>query len=628
MLWKILIIEPILALIPLIFAARRNKSLWISYLIGLFCGPIVFIYIFWPGDTYDEQLIRVSQGQAEKTIQAQDKKTTGNFLTGAAILSLSTIIVKIIGMFYKIPLQQFIGENGFAYFTAAYDIYTVLLVISTTGLPVAMSRMVSQSKALNNGAQMQRVFHTALAAYLGIGIVGTAAMMLLPNLLASKLMGLPNASYSIFALGPAVIFICIASACRGYFQGQGDMRPTALSQIIEALGKLVLGLGLAWFIVDLTGSDALASGATIAGISIGAGFSALYVYIKYRRNRKSIAAMGGTALSVKATAKKLLAIAVPITIGAAGLQLINLLDSVTVMHRLISAAEQTAPGADTVMGSLMAVAAANPKEGMTVAQDASEIGKGIYSFCQTIFNFPTAFIPCITAAIIPAITSYLTLKDNKGVKTVQDSSLRLMGLIAMPCTLGMLVLSEPIMALLGGYEGEKLTIAAILLAILAPTILINSISTMTTAIMQAHNHMVIPVVNTLIGGIVKVIVNYILVGNPNIAILGAPIGTFVCFLVIMVLNVIAMRFVLKEPPKLLPALWKTGISALIMGVAAYFTYSLLCGFIGSVAICCLGAIAVAVVIYLLLVIVIKAITYEDCLFLPKGEKIAKILRIK
>ena len=556
------------------------------------------------------------------------KKQSQNFMTGAAILSLSTIIVKIIGMFYKIPLQQFIGENGFAYFTAAYDIYTVLLVISTTGLPVAMSRMVSEAKTLGNGAQMHRIFRTALTAYLIIGLAGTGAMMLLPNLLANQLMGLPNASYSIFALGPAVVFICIASACRGYFQGQGDMRPTALSQIIEALGKLVLGLGLAWLVIDLTGNDALASGGTIAGISIGAGFSALYVYVKYRKNRKSVAAMGGTALSVKTTAKKLLAIAVPITIGAAGLQLINLLDSVTVMHRLVSAAEQTAPGAATVMGSLMAVAAANPKEGMSVAQDASEIAKGIYSFCQTIFNFPTAFIPCITAAIIPAITSYLTLKDNKGVKTVQDSSLRLMGLIAMPCTLGMLVLAEPIMSLLGGYEGEKLSIAAILLAILAPTILINSISTMTTAIMQAHNHMVIPVINTLIGGLVKVVVNYILVGNPNIAILGAPIGTFVCFLVIMVLNVIAMRFVLKEPPRLLPALWKTGLSALVMGAAAYFTYGLLTSYIGSVAICCLGAIAVAVVVYLLLVILVKAITYEDCLFLPKGEKIAKILRIK
>lgn len=556
---------------------------------------------------------------------ANNKKQ--NFLTGAAILSLSTIIVKVIGMFYKIPLQHLIGENGYAYFTAAYDIYTVLLVISTTGLPVAMSRMISEAQTLGNGRQMKRIYNTALIAYLTIGVLGTGAMMLLPNLLADKVMGIPNASYSIFALGPAVILICFASACRGLFQGQGNMTPTAVSQIIEALGKLVLGLGFAWLVIRATDNDALASGATIAGISIGAGASALYLYIKYRRNRREIIALGGTQLSYQTTAKRLLAIAVPITIGSAGLQVINFLDSVTVMHRLVSAAERTAVGAGNVMGRLLAVAQEAPKAGMSAAQNASEIAKGIYSFCQTIFNFPLAFIPCITAAIIPAITSHLTLNDKKGVKLVQNSSLRLMGLIAMPCAVGVFVLAEPIMGLLGGYGGERLTIAGLLLALLAPTILINSITTMTTAIMQAHNHMVLPVINTLIGGIVKVIVNYILVGNPDIAILGAPVGTLVCFLVIMVLNIFSMRHVLAEPPKLLPALWKSGIAAAVMGAATYGTFFVLSKFIASVTICCVGAIGVAVLVYALMVILLKVITYDDCMLLPKGEKIAKILRI-
>jgi len=546
-----------------------------------------------------------------------------NFLTGAAILSLSTIIVKIIGMFYKLPLNAIIGEQGFAYFTAAYDIYSVLLVISTTGLPVAMSRMVSEAHTLGNGKQMQRIFRIALIAYMTIGLLGTGAMMLFPDALAD-MMELPKASYSIMALGPAVFFICFASAGRGFFQGQGDMRPTAFSQIIEAAGKLILGLSFAYFVMRWTNSEAYSSGATIAGISLGAGFSALYVLISHRRNRKEVSSLGGKADSYGATAKRLFAIAVPITIGAAGLQLINLLDSVTVVKRLLHAAE----GDGVIMNRLMDIARMKLTSDQSLAQDAAEIGKGIYSMCQTIFNFPTALIPCITAAIIPAITANLTKKDYAGVREVQHSSLRVMALIAAPCAIGMLVLSEPIMALLGGYEGDKLAIAAMLLAILAPTIIVNSVTTMTTAIMQAHNHMVIPVINTLIGGLLKVGVNYILVGNPNIGILGAPVGTFVCFLVIMTLNLIAMKRILKDPPKLLHCMWRSMAAALVMGVVTYFVYSFLMGMLNSFALCCVGAIGVAVIVYLLLVIVLKPVTYSDCLLLPKGEKIAKILKIK
>lgn len=550
-----------------------------------------------------------------------------NYLTGAAILSLSTIVVKVIGMFYKIPLQRIIGENGFAYFTAAYDIYTVLLVISTTGLPVAMSRMIAEARTLGNGKQMHRIYTTALLAYMSIGAFGTGVMMLLPKLLAGPVMGIPNAWYSIFALGPAVLFICFASACRGLFQGQENMTPTAVSQVIEALGKLLLGLGLAWLVMRRFDDDALASGGTIVGISIGAGASALYLFFKYRRNKRDILSLGGAAQPYGSTAKRLIAIALPITVGAAGLQLINLLDSITVMHRLTTAGSAAAAASGSVMGKMLEIARQNPKENLSLVQNAAENAKGIYAYCQTIFNFPTAFIPCITIAIIPAITGFLTRKDRKGMQAVQNSSMRLMGLIAMPCAVGLLVLAEPIMALLGSYGGEKLKIAAWLLALLAPTVLINSISTMTTAIMQAHNHMVLPVINTLIGGVMKVLVNFILVGNPGIAILGAPIGTFVCFLVIMVLNIISMRRVLDEPPRVLPAIWKSGIAALCMGAVAYGVYALLTSVIASVAIACVGAIGAAVIVYLLLVIVLKAITYEDCQFLPKGEKIAKILRI-
>lgn len=551
-----------------------------------------------------------------------------NFLTGAAILSLSTIVVKVIGMLYKLPLNQIIDSQGFAYFNKAYAIYTVLLVVSTTGLPVAMSRMVSEAQAQGNGKQMQRIFSTALTAYLTIGFLGTGVMMIFPKWLASDVMSMPNSWYSIFALGPAVLCICVASACRGYFQGQGDMTPTAVSQVIEALGKLLLGLAFAYLVKKYTGDLALASGASIAGISIGAAGSALYVIIKYRRNRSRVSALGGTALSVGKTTKKLLAIAMPITLGAAGLQLINLIDEIMVTRRLLEAADATAAGAASWMGRMMTMAAADGTLSWNeVMQTAVENQSGVYALCQTIFNFPTAFFPCITAAIIPAITGYLTQKDHANVKMVQDSSLRLTGLIAMPCMLGLLTLSEPIMILLGNYGDERNAMAAILLALLSPTVLINGITTVTTAVMQAHNRPWLPMINMLIGGIVKVVVNYILVGNPAVGILGAPIGTLACFLVYMVLNLFTMRRIMEEPPKVFKAVWKSGIAAIVMGAAAFGVYRLLSAFIGSVAICCLGAIAAAVVVYVLLVILLKAITYYDCTLLPKGDKIAKILRI-
>lgn len=554
-----------------------------------------------------------------------------NFLTGAAILSISTIVVKVIGMLYKLPLNQIIDSQGFAYFNKAYAIYTVLLVVSTTGLPVAMSRMVSEARARGNGRQMQRIFRTAMTAYLIIGFLGTGAMMLFPKWLATDVMSMPNAWYSIFALGPAVLCICVASACRGFFQGQGDMTPTAVSQVIEALGKLLLGLTFAWLVKRATDDLALASGASIVGISLGAAASAGYVIVKYRRNRGKVAALGGEAESYGATARKLLAIAVPITLGAAGLQLINLVDEIMVTRRLLDAAKATAVGAESWMGQMLALAQQNGSAGMSlsdVMQTAVENQSGVYALCSTIFNFPTAFFPCITAAIIPAITACLTKNDEKGATLVQDSSLRLTGLIAMPCTVGLLVLSEPIMALLGHYGDSRVQMAAALLALLAPTVLINGVTTVTTAIMQAHNRPWLPMVNMLIGGVVKVVVNYILVGNPAIGILGAPVGTLACFVVYMLLNIFTMHRIMSRPPRLIPAFWKSALAAIVMGAATFGVYRLLTGLIANTILCCFGALLVAVIVYALLVIVLKAITYDDCMLLPKGDKIAKILRIR
>ena len=550
------------------------------------------------------------------------KKQT--FLQGTAVLAMATVLVKLMGFLFKVPLNNIIGEDGFGYFNTAYDVYNVLLMISTTGLPVAMSRMISQAQTLGNHAQIKRIYRTSLYVFLTIGMVGSLGMLFFCRQLSVMVTTNENSWAAIAALAPCVLLICLVSAYRGFFQGQSNMTPTSVSQIFEAVTRLVVGLGLAWLVMKLTGEAAvraqgivlasgetaqdygditLAAGGAILGVTLGSLISVVYLHHKFRQSNQILSLGGGTAKSTRSTMKELLSIAVPITLGSAGLQIINLFDAATVMNRLINAAGYT--------------------------QERADVVKGVYNYCQTIFNFPCAFIPCITIAIIPAITNSLTLQDRRGVRSVQNSSLRLMGLIAMPCAVGLIVLAEPIVALLGGYTGANLTLATKLMAILGVAVVFNSIVLMTDAIMQAHNHAVIPVINTLIGGIVKVIVNYILVGNPDIAITGAPVGTIACYAVITVLNLIAMRRVLRRnAPKLLPNLWKTTIAAVLMGGTTWLAYWGL-GRIGmGRAVACLGSIVVAVLVYVVLIIVLKVLTYEDCLLLPKGEKIAKILRVR
>ncbi len=526
------------------------------------------------------------------------KKQT--FLGGAAVLALSTAIVKIIGACYKIPLGSLIGDAGFGYFTTAYDIYSVLLMIATTGLPVAMSRMISEAQALEQGRQIKKIYRTACMVFLAIGIVGAGGMAILCRQLA-RFMNSPDSWYAILALAPSLLFICLISSYRGYFQGQGYMVPTSVSQIFEALCKLILGYGAAWIIMRRWNNVPLAAGGAIIGVTIGTVVSALYLGLKHRQADRHLEAMGGEVLSTGTTARKLLAIAIPITLGSAGLQIINLVDAKIVMGRLLGAAG--------------------------FMQSEADVLKGIYNFCQTIFNLPCAFITPITISAIPAITAHLTLKDRKSARMVEESAVRIMAILAMPCAVGLAVLASPILQLLRGYSGEALSTGTAILAILGIAVVFNSLVLVTNSVMQAHGDVKTPVIHMIIGGVVKVIINYILVGSRMFHIVGAPIGTLCCYAAITILNLIALRRN-TVPPSFRRTMLKPTLAALLMGGAAYAGYGALSRILPSQRLCCLGAICVAGALYLVLVVVMKIITLDDCALLPKGDKIASILRIK
>ena len=550
------------------------------------------------------------------------KKQT--FLQGTAVLAMATVLVKLMGFLFKVPLNNIIGEDGFGYFNTAYDVYNVLLMISTTGLPVAMSRMISQAQTLGNHAQIKRIYRTSLYVFLTIGMVGSLGMLFFCRQLSVMVTTNENSWAAIAALAPCVLLICLVSAYRGFFQGQSNMTPTSVSQIFEAVTRLVVGLGIACLVMKLTGEAAvraqgivlasgetaqdygditLAAGGAILGVTLGSLISVVYLHHKFRQSNQILSLGGGTAKSTRSTMKELLSIAVPITLGSAGLQIINLFDTMIYMRRLTGALQWTEKMADSA--------------------------KGVYNFCQTVFALPCSFIPTITIAVIPAITASLTRKDLAEAKATSESSVRTMALIAMPCAAGLFVMAEPVIRLLcSTYTEDRIQLAATMLAILGLTVIFNSLVLLLNAIMQAHGDVVTPVVNMLIGGIIKIIVNYILVGQPNLNIVGAPIGTFICYISITALDLIAMKRHISARPAIFKNIIRPGLSSAIMGAATFMVYRVLSNAISSWKLACLLSLAFAVVLYAVLVVFLRCLTYEDCMLLPKGEKIAKILRIR
>ena len=550
------------------------------------------------------------------------KKQT--FLQGTAVLAMATVLVKLMGFLFKVPLNNIIGDTGFGYFNTAYDVYNVLLMISTTGLPVAMSRMISQAQTLGNHAQIKRIYRTSLYVFLTIGMVGSLGMLFFCRQLSVMVTTNENSWAAIAALAPCVLLICLVSAYRGFFQGQSNMTPTSVSQIFEAVTRLVVGLGLAWLVMKLTGKAyvrmqgivlapgetaqdygdiTLAAGGAILGVTLGSLISVVYLHHKFRQSNQILSLGGGTAKSTRSTMKELLSIAVPITLGSAGLQIINLFDTMIYMRRLTGALQWTEKMADSA--------------------------KGVYNFCQTVFALPCSFIPTITIAVIPAITASLTRKDLAEAKATSESSVRTMALIAMPCAAGLFVMAEPVIRLLcSTYTEDKIQLAATMLAILGLTVIFNSLVLLLNAIMQAHGDVVTPVVNMLIGGIIKISVNYILVGQPDLKIVGAPIGTFICYISITALDLIAMKRHISARPAIFKNIIRPGLASAIMGAATFMVYRVLSNAISSWKLACLLSLAFAVVLYAVLVVFLRCLTYEDCMLLPKGEKIAKILRIR
>ena len=568
---------------------------------------------------------------AEKTT-----KNSSNFIKGALILAVANFVVKLIGAGFKIPLIGLIGDEGSGYFNVAYQIYTFMFIVATAGFPVAISKMVSESMAKDNEGEARKIFKVAFVFLFVIGLLGTLIMLVFADKLAI-FVGIPGASMGISIIAPAVFFVAMSSAYRGYFQGRQNMYPTAFSEVIESSGKLIIGLVCAALfmrmavdgsigkavdfaagkILDQHTQTIFASTGAIFGVTAGTFLACvlltlIYIFSKKKKEQKVEKSRGNGEIL-----KKLIMIAIPITIGASVSSLTTLIDMGTISHRLV------------VRPEVFERYAFMFKEGTEFFSKAIEAGwdnatiltqkattlYGMYTGkALTMFNLPLTLVVALGTSVVPAISAAVARKEGSEAKTITESTLRISMLFAAPCAFGMAALSREILNLLFGTYN-----AYTVLSILAFAIIPVAVVQVTNSMLQAYGKVYIPVIHMVIGGIVKVLVNYFCI--PYLGIDGAPVGTGVCYTIIAVLNIRAIIKASGIKINWNDFLIKPIFAALIMGAVGF----VLSTFIPISKALCIIEIGICGIVYFASIILVKALKKEDVLNLPKGEKLVAVL---
>lgn len=521
-----------------------------------------------------------------------DKKSQ-TFVEGALILMIANILVKVIGAVFKIPLNYLLGDDGMGYFGTAYTVYNWLFIVATAGLPVAISKMVAESRARGNQAEANRIFAVSYKLLGFIGIIGFLFLFFFADWCAS-IMASPDSAAGIRALAPAILFVSIMSVYRGYFQGHQNMLPTAISEVSEALGKLIVGYGAALIFMQY-GINKAAAGA-VFGVSAGAMLGAVSLAVIHftRKEKTPRSALSGNMRSNRALLKELVKIAVPITIGASVFSLTSIIDAAMIMRRLQESAGFSYDAANNLWGAYT--------------------GKSI-----TMFNLVPTLITAISISIVPTIAAAFSTGRYGEAQNATERSLKITILLTAPCAVGMALMAGPILQLVFQSSSAEST-----LSVLGYAIIFVSLVSLTNAILQATGHTVIPVIHMAIGGIVKIIVNYYLVGNPNINIVGAPIGTNLCYIVILALNLVSIHRIIKIKYNAVALFVKPLISVMAMAAVVISLKNALLP-LGNV-LSTLITIAIAAVVYVGVLLAIGGMTEEDMAMLPKSHKIIPVMK--
>lgn len=526
------------------------------------------------------------------------KKT---FLRGAAILGIAGLMVQVMGAVFRIPLGNIIGDEGMGYYQTAYPIYVFLLVFSTNGAPAAISKMTSERIAKGAYGEAHRVFRLSFILMGVLGILAAAIFFFGAEFMV-ELLGNPGAKYAMMAIAPALLFVPLMSVYRGYFQGMQQMGPTAVSQLGEQAARVAIGLTLAIILIP-KGLGAAAAGATF-GTSVGPILGVLILAVIYSRRRRGILAEieeKGVPKHRESSAKilKTLAwIAVPITIGVSILPMMNIVDVLVVMTRM-QATGFSPEEANALYGQLTGMAG-------------------------PVINLPMALALSMALSMVPAIAAANSIGDRDFLEVNIRLGLRTAMIIGVPCSFGLMALSEPIMTLLYPLQEASAVSASRSLFLLATGVIFLCIAQAMAGILQGLGHPGLAVYGLLAGLVVKTISTYILTGIPSLNIEGAAIGSSLGFAAIGLFNLFAVRKLtgIRFDQKL--SVWKPLAAGAIMFLLVVGLYKMTAGILGN-SIATLLAVGAGAAVYGILLIRIRAISPHEIRLLPKGEKLERLL---
>ncbi len=518
---------------------------------------------------------------------------------GISVLGIAGIICKVVGVLFRIPLANIIGGEGLGLFQQVMPSYNLLLAITSAGIPVAISRMVSHYVTIGEPGNARRVFKTALKLLTVLGIATTIILLLFSRLIA-RWVATPEGYLSYMCIAPSLFFVCVMSAYRGYMQGMRRMMPTAISQLIEQVGKVAVALPLA-SIGFARGGEAngwlLGSAGALLGTSLAECAAMLYMIIQGRFFKAPPALPDEKAIAGRELAKRIVRISIPITLGACIVPLASTIDS-AMLKRLMM--------------------------GTGISAKLAGTHYAVYSgIVITMINVPTSLAMAMSTNLVPSIAAGMARKDRASVARDAGIGLRVAAVVGFPCSIGMSMLAKPIVYLCYGSSGRftfnDLVLAGSLLEFSACTIILFTMVQATSGILQGAGKQKIPMLTLVAGVVCKIILNAILVSNRNISIHGAPIASLVCYTVSMVPNLYyackytGCRFSVTD------VIIRPLAASAVMGGAVWVVYHAICSkeqFLPFMsfsrrALLVVASIAVGAVVYLIAAFLFKAIHTED-----------------